>query len=181
MLCQALILSCWIMREILGALGCSRVTKVGDYSITGFEASQYFPNQHGCTCANRLNINCWRGGCFSQESPWRVTAVGADSVTFQHCLACTVGTQSSPPFGALSWGQCLSVLDHFQGSQNPPTQVSSGLAGCNLPAPRRLLGAAWNSCCQLAPTGFYVREGRVFPYGFDGGAWFRSIGVIPPK
>lgn len=104
MLCPALILSCWTMREVLGVLGCTWVTEVGDYSTNGFEASQYFTNQHGCTHANRLTINCWHGGCFSQGSLWRITAVRADSVTLQHCLACTVGTEPSPPFWAWAEG-----------------------------------------------------------------------------
>ena len=39
MLCQALILGCWIMREVLGCWACTGVTTVGNESPTGFEAS----------------------------------------------------------------------------------------------------------------------------------------------
>ena len=45
----------------------------------------------------------------------------------------------------------------------PPIQVSPGLAGCSLLAPRCILGAAWDSCCQLAPIDFYAKDGQVFP------------------
>lgn len=64
------------------------------------------------------------------------------------CLASTVETAPSPPSWAGSAPPGPGPLPRLF---EPPTQVSSGLAGFSLPAPRRCLGAAWNSCCQLAP------------------------------
>lgn len=83
------------------------------------------------------------------------------------------GDRAQPSFRSLelrSW----SLLES-------PTQVSSRLAGCSLPALRHLLGAVWDRCFKLAPKDFYARWGWVFPCGFDGGACSLSTGVIPPK
>lgn len=125
--------------------GCLQMTGVGDESPTGFKASQYFSNQHGCTRGNSLNIKCWSGSLPSQEPPWR-SHCGSWPIALQHAVcACTVGTVPSPTFWAWSWGQCFNSswgLGPLPSSQSLPTQVSSGLAGCSLPVPRCLLEAA---------------------------------------
>lgn len=152
------------MREVLGVLGCTWVTEVGDYSTNGFEASQYFTNRHGCTHANRLTINCWHGGCFSQGSPWRITAVRADSVTLQHCLACTVGTEPSPPFWA--WAE---------GSASRSWTISKALRTAAPPRPG-LLRAGWlQSPGSQAPPRSSLKQ--LLPAGINGLLCERGSGV----
>lgn len=89
------------------------------------------------------------------------------------CLACTVGKEPSPPSWALSWGQCLQVLNHFQGSQNSPLRSPRGW----LAIASWLPGAFSERPGQLLPIGtnrLLCKRWLVFPWGFDGGAGFQS-------
>ena len=144
-------------------LGCTRVTEVGDESPTGFEASQYFRNQRGCTSANSVNIICCSGGLLLPRVPMEGSSVGADPIALWHSVWLVL------------WGQSPALLSA------PGVEVSASGSWTTSKALRTpcscLLRAGWlqspssqapsrsslDSCCQLAPMDFYAREGSVFP------------------
>lgn len=107
----------------------------------------------------------------------------ADSVTLQHCQL-------------VLWGQSPALLSELELravplGPGPFPRLSEPLA----PPRPGLLRAGWlqspgsqapprSSLKQLPPAGInrlLCERGSGVPYGFDGGAWFQSIGVIPPK
>lgn len=86
--------SCGIT-EVLGTLLFAEANN----SLTGFEASRLFDNQHFCTGANKNKYQLWRA-LLLLTPRWEDVAVGAD-LHPHSTLACMEGRQSSFPPSAL--------------------------------------------------------------------------------
>lgn len=120
------------------------MTEVGDESPTGFEASRYFSNQHGCTSANSLNSICCSGGLLLPRVPMEGSSVGADPIALRHSGR-YCGDRAQPFFLRLELRSVPPGPGPLPRLSELPAHVFSGLAGCSLPTPRHLLGAAWTA------------------------------------
>lgn len=159
---------------------CTQVTEDGDNSTTGFEASRYFTNH--LNIFTNLNI-------VPVQTDWMSTAeMGAATPKDSHggLLLCELTPSPfstlpslSPALLSESWAE-VSASRSWTISKAFRTPHSGLLRAGWLQSPSSQAPSSSN-LEQLAPTDFYVRKGQVFPYEFDGGTWFQSVGVIPPK
>lgn len=153
-------------------LGVLRVCS-GDYSLTDFEASRFFNNQEVCyliTSADKTDYQLQGVGATPSKGPHGGLLVWELPWSPSSALTLALRGQSPAPLSE-PWAEARAPKSWTtsKAHRTPHSGLLGWLAG-SLPVSRRLLGAARDSCCRLAPTGFCAREGGVFPCGFDGGA-----------